>query len=146
LLQRFTAEDVDKILFSDEKLFIIQAVSNRQIDRILEPWITDVTDDMLIVPHSQHPLSVMVWAGMSANSRTNLAFAPEGVKMSSAMYGNLILDPSVKHAGQTMLASQVWTFQQDGVPAHSSNIYQAWLHREIPNVITKDQWPSSSPT
>ncbi|CAG0889389.1 unnamed protein product [Darwinula stevensoni] len=54
LLQRFTFDDVDKILFSDEKLFTIQATSNRQNDRILAPRISDVSDEMLIMPHSQH--------------------------------------------------------------------------------------------
>jgi hypothetical protein len=38
-----------------------------------------------------------------------------------------------------------WTFQQDGAPAHKSNITQRWLQNHFPDVITRDQWPAASP-
>ena len=82
---------------------------------------------------------------MSANRRTNLVYVPEGVKINSTMYKDLILDPVAKHVGQTMFSNQAWAFQEDGAPAHTSNISQAWIHHEIPDFITKDQWPPSSP-
>jgi hypothetical protein len=136
---------VDQILFSDEKLFTVEAVSNRQNDRILAPRVSDISDDILVVPHSQHPQAVMVWAGVSANSHTDLVFVPPGVKINSQTYRQLILDPVVKHAGQTIFNNQHWTFQQDGAPAHTSKASQDWLRREIPNFISKDEWPPSSP-
>ena len=42
------------------------------------------------------PQSVMAWAGISAKGRTPLIFVPVGVKIHSAMYQKLILDPVVK--------------------------------------------------
>jgi hypothetical protein len=145
MLQRFAPHDVEKILFTDEKIFTIEAVSNHQNDRILAPRVSDISDDLRIISHTQHPQSVMVWAGVSAQGRTNLVFVPQGVKINSSIYRDLILDPVVKQVGQTIFNSQVWTFQQDAAPAHTSNVSQAWLNSEIPDFISKDQWPPSSP-
>jgi len=38
-----------------------------------------------------------------------------------------------------------WTFQQDGAPSHASGETQRWLQGHFPDVITKLQWPASSP-
>jgi len=145
LLQQFTDVDVDNIMFTDEKLFTIEASSNQQNDRILATQVSAILDDMRIVAHTQCPKSVMVWAGVSARCRTKLIFVSEGVKINSAIYRDLILEPVVKQAGHTMFENQHWTFQQDGAPAHRSNVTQTWLKDNIPSFITREQWPPNSP-
>ena len=145
LLLRFADADVEKILFTDEKIFTIEAVSNRQNDRIIAPRVSDISNEVRIVSHTQHPQSVMVWAGVSANSRTDLVFVPEGVKMNSTTYRDLILEPIVKRVSGSLFEYQPWTFQQDGAPSHTSKITQEWLSREIPDFISKEEWPPSSP-
>ena len=67
----------------------------------------------------QKPASVMVWGGISANSRTNLIVVPTGVKINSKTYRELILDTEVKGFGRKNPGNTSWTFQQDGAPAHT---------------------------
>ncbi|KAI6658755.1 hypothetical protein LOD99_15078 [Oopsacas minuta] len=38
-----------------------------------------------------------------------------------------------------------FVFQQDGAPAHTSNVTQTWLQSNIPCFIEKEQWPPYSP-
>ena len=145
MLQRFTQSETENILFSYEKIFTIEAVSNRQNDRILAPNVGSIADEVRIIPHSRRPKSVMVWAGISTHGRTKLIFVPDGVKINSQTYQDLILEPVVKKAGQSMFHGGSWTFQQDSAPAHSSKATQAWLRGNIPDFISKDEWPPCSP-
>ena len=86
LLSRAAESVVDKILFSDEKLFTIEEVSNSQNDRIVSTSVKDIPEEVRFIPKCQKPASVMVWGGISANSRTNLIFVPSGVKINSKTY------------------------------------------------------------
>ena len=87
----------------------------------------------------------MVWAGISAVGRTPLIFVPSGVKINSITYCNLILEPVVKNLSENMFNGESFIFQQDGAPAHTSNVTQTWLHKNIPQFIEKEQWPPYSP-
>ena len=66
------------------------------------------------VPRLQKPLSVMVWAGISASGRTPLVFVPSGVKINISTYRELILEPVVKNLEQTVFNGKSFVFQQDG--------------------------------
>ncbi|KAI6653979.1 hypothetical protein LOD99_3155 [Oopsacas minuta] len=87
----------------------------------------------------------MVWAGISAKGRTPLVFVPVGVKINSSTYQKLILEPVVKDLSKTMFNKEPFLFQQDGAPVHTSNISQNRLRENIPDFITKEEWPPSSP-
>ena len=69
----------------------------------------------------------MVWAGISAIGGTPLVFVPEGVKINSKTYQELILDPVGKDLSHTVFSGKHFLFQQDGAPAHTSNSTQSWL-------------------
>ena len=56
--------DMDKIIFSDEKLFTVEAICNRQNDRVLAKSFADVPDSRRVFI-CQKPLFVMVWAAIS---------------------------------------------------------------------------------
>ncbi|KAI6647742.1 hypothetical protein LOD99_8583 [Oopsacas minuta] len=111
LLSRASQSVVNKILFSDEKLFTIQEVSNPQNDRITSSSVQDIPEQLRFIPRSQKPASVMVWGGISTNSRTNLIFVPSGVKINSKTYRELILDAKVKGLGCKNFGNTSWTFQ-----------------------------------
>ena len=64
LLRRVAGQKWKKILFTDEKLFTIEAAHNHQNDRI---WSKNSPGSSAIIGHSQHPQSVMKWAGICAN-------------------------------------------------------------------------------
>ena len=38
-----------------------------------------------------------------------------------------------------------YVFQQDGAPAHTSKVTQAWLSQNLPNFWRKEVWPPRSP-
>ena len=50
---------------------------------------------------------------MSANCRTHLIFVPQGVKIDSKAYRELILESEVKHAGSKLFKNEDWIFQQE---------------------------------
>ncbi|KAI6659393.1 hypothetical protein LOD99_10839 [Oopsacas minuta] len=45
----------------------------------------------------------------------------------------------------TMFNNRPFLFQQDGAPAHTAKVNQQWLRNNIPNIISKEEWPPSSP-
>ena len=118
------ATPLENIIFSDEKLFTIEEATNKENDRILAPTYSSITEKHLYVKRTQKPQSVMVWAGISAKGRTPLVFVPVGIKINSSTYQKLILEPVVKDLSKTMFNKESFLFQQDGAPAHTSNISQ----------------------
>ncbi|KAI6660612.1 hypothetical protein LOD99_10389 [Oopsacas minuta] len=145
LLTRLEIENLDRFLFSDEKLFSIEQATNKQNDTILAPNSSSIPEDVLYVARTQKPRSIMVWTGISANGRTPLIFIPEGVKINAATYRQLILEPVIKHSSRNIFRNQPFVFQQDGAPAHTANITQKWLHENISGFLSKEEWPPSSP-
>ena len=145
LLTRFANQGLEKVLFSDEKLFTVEEASNRQNDRILSTSASAILEEHKFVQRVQKPSSVMVWGGVSAIGRTSLVFIPMGVKINAVTYQNLVLEPVVKDLGVNMFGNQPFLFQQDGAPAHTANSTQEWLRIEIPDFIAKEEWPPSSP-
>ena len=68
-----TAED----FFTDVKLFTVQAICNRQNDRILATSTGDVPDSVRWVFRRQKPSSVVVWAAISKTWKSPLIFVPQ---------------------------------------------------------------------
>ena len=145
LLSRFATHGLDQVLFSDEKLFTIEEVSNSQNDRILSSSSSTIPEKYRYVQRTQKPLSVMVWAGISSVGRTPLVFVPSGVKINAATYKELVLEPILEDLGEKMFNNQPFVFQQDGAPAHTARTTQQWLQNNIPHFISKEEWPPSSP-
>ena len=56
--------DTSKIIFSDEKLFTVKAICNRQNNRVLAKSSADISDSMRSIFRRQKPSSVMVWAAI----------------------------------------------------------------------------------
>ena len=133
------------VLFSDEKFFTVEAVLNRQNHRIITPSVSATPMHLWNVERVQKSSSVMVWAGVSADYRTDLVFVPSGVKINKEEYQNRILESVLKPFGHSKFKNQHWTFQQDGAPAHTAKTVQEWCKREIPDFISKDDWPPCSP-
>ncbi|KAI6654598.1 hypothetical protein LOD99_994 [Oopsacas minuta] len=44
-----------------------------------------------------------------------------------------------------MFNNRPFLFQQDGAPAHTAKVNQQWLRNNIPDFISKEEWPPSSP-
>ena len=93
---------LEKVVFSDEKLFTVEEALNKQNDRILSRTVSSIPEEYRLVKRVQKPSSVMVWAGISAEGRTPLVFVPSGVKINANTYKELILEPVVKKLAETM--------------------------------------------
>ena len=92
LMRRVAGQKWEKILFTDEKLFTVEASHNHQNDRI---WSANSPGSSAIISHSQHPQSVMVWGGICASGKTPLIFVAEGVKINAETYQRDILESVV---------------------------------------------------
>ncbi|KAI6650797.1 hypothetical protein LOD99_7848 [Oopsacas minuta] len=138
-LGRYAVENLEKILFSDEKIFTIQEATNVQNDSILASSPSKVDEKFRYVSRIQNPKSVMDWARVSKMGRTPLVFVPQGSRNG---YGTSIEEYRPRHVWRYSIC-----FQQDGVPAHTSNVTQSWftLHDNFPGFITKEEWPPYSP-
>ena len=79
-------------------------------DRILPPTIKEVPENLRFIPRYQNPAYSMVWAGIPADSRTDLIFVPAGAKINAITYQELILNPEVKHAGSNILRRSIHQF------------------------------------
>ena len=72
-------------------------------------------------------------------------FHPTGRKVNAVKYQELVLNPIVRGLGKTMFNYRPFLFQQDGAPAQTAKVNQEWLRKNIPDFISKEEWPPSSP-
>ena len=145
MLSRFTNGRHKQILFSDEKLFTVQQVLNKQNHRILATDKSTLPESTFRVSRTQKPASVMVWAGVTATGRTPLIFIPQGVKINQSVYRESILENVLKPWAQSHFGNDLWIFQQDSAPAHKAKSTQKWCKTNFPGVISSEEWPPCSP-
>lgn len=137
--------ELENLVFSDEKLFTIEQVVNKQNDRV---YLTDrcsINRKHLRAYRTQKPASVMVWAGIAKNGRTPLVFVPQGVKIDAKIYQRLVLNKCLKPWADKQFGNSRFVFQQDSAPAHKAKTTQAWLQRHVPAFISSQLWPPFSP-
>ena len=145
LLRRHDIRNISHVLFSDEKIFTIEEAHNPQNVRIYAPDRQSIPRSKKQVFRTQHPASVMVWAGVSCQGKTNLIFIPQGTKVNAAVYKNTILEAEVKELGSRMFGNEHWVFQQDSAPSHKAKSTQQWLSENVPAFISTSEWPATSP-
>lgn len=133
-----------EIIFSDEKLFTIEAQFNNQNDRVYAKSSADIKDSVRTVYRRQKPSSLMVWAAISKTWKSPLIFVEQGVKINSDRYINDILVPALEEM-KKHFKDHPFTFQQDGAPSHTSRKTQDWCSRQFPRFWSKEMWPPSSP-
>ena len=145
LLQRCDFGDVERIVFSDETLFVIEEHLNAQNDRVYAAAFEAISERVRTVQRFQKPGSVMVWGAVSSRGKFPLVFVESGVKVNAAYYREAILEGCLKAEAQRVFGLGQWTFQQDSAPAHKAKIVQDWCRAQIPDFISSSEWPPSSP-
>ena len=144
LLQCLADYTQPTVLWTDEKLFTVQAVHNAQNDRVWRQSINKIPEKHRISFQRQKPSSVMVWAGVtSSGHKTPLVFIQEGVKINQHIYLSLLKDtvvPWEKTFGDASV-----TLQQDGATSHSVKTVQAFCKQHFKGFWLKELWPPSSP-
>ena len=136
--------DTNEIIFSDEKLFTVESIFNRQNDRVLAKSSADIPDSTRSVFRRQKPSSVMVWAAISKTWKSPIIFVPQGAKVNTNAYIETILTPALQ-AVKKHFKDKPFIFQQDGAPSHTSKKTQKWCQDDFPGFWSKEVWPPSSP-
>lgn len=145
MLKRHEAGTLRNLVFSDEKLFTVEAAFNHQNDRILAKSMNAIPESMKKVRRSQKPASVMVWAAVSSEGRSPLVFIDKGVKINKEVYVKEILEGALVPWTNSLYSDGDWTFQQDGATSHTANITQRWCKDHCPRFLPKEEWPPCSP-
>ena len=81
----------DEIIFSDEKLFVLEQTFNVQNDRLWSVDIQSIPSEKKNVPRFQNASAVMVWAAISKRGKFPLIFIERGVKINANYYLEEIL-------------------------------------------------------
>ena len=135
------------ILFTDEKVFTVDAVSTSRNNRYISS--KDASEVPNNIKHSfktKHPAGVMTFGLVASDGKKMpLVFIKNGQKIDSREYIR-ILEKKVKPWIKSNYSPDVKVvFQQDGAPAHTAKKTQEWLKENIPNFWSKDIWPPNSP-
>ena len=142
LFFRLETGKLPNLVFSDEKKFDVQHHVNPQNDRI---WSRDGEVGLQRVTRAQGAASVMVWAAVTESGRSPLVFVEQGVKLNQENYRNDILVGSLLPWAKDHFKKRPWTFEQDSAPSHGAKKTQDWLSANVPNFISKEEWPPSTP-
>lgn len=134
-----------EILFTDEKLFVLQETYNPQNDRFYSATFQECPTSIKSVQRFQNHTSVMVWGAVSKKGRLPLLFIDKGVKINKEYYLESVLKDHMMKYIPELYENQEFVFQQDSAPSHGSKIVQTWLNANLPNFIRKEDWPATSP-
>ncbi len=109
-----------KLVFSDGKLSTVQMKFNPQNDRIYAASKENIPPEVRTAYRNQKPASVMIWAAVTEGcSKSRLVIVDRGVKINSKVYQRF-LKTSLLPWATDKFGKEVWTYQEDGAPCHSS--------------------------
>ena len=130
--------------FSDEKKFVVDRCINRQTDR----WLARDPDDVPVVMKTKNPSSVMCLAVISsAGDVMPPHFFRAKETVTKEVYLAVLKEKLVPWMVEVS-AREPFVFQQNGAPAHTSNLVQDWLRENLTrqgSFWPKEFWPPSSP-
>lgn len=132
------------LIWSDEKMFTVEAVTNKQNDRVYAHSPGDLSVNVRSHLRRQKPTSVMVWAAVASDGRKSpLVVIDEGVKVNSQVYLNMLKEKVLPWLTESF--GNDYIFTQDGAPAHTANVTQKWCKDNFKGFWDKTLWPPSSP-
>uniref|UniRef100_A0A8R1I1H3 G_PROTEIN_RECEP_F1_2 domain-containing protein n=1 Tax=Caenorhabditis japonica TaxID=281687 RepID=A0A8R1I1H3_CAEJA len=132
-------------VFSDEKLFTVEAEFNSQNHRVLAKDLQKAFDKGKTVHRVSHPAKVMVFGAICSTGKCPLVFVEKDLKITKEYYVKEILEKQLLPWAQQHFNGQHWICQQDGAPPHTAKYTQDWCKAHLPAFIEKDRWPASSP-
>lgn len=104
---------LQRVLFTDEKLFTVQPHLNCQNHRQLLRKGQQKTRLAKTIGHSHFPSSVMVWAGISAAGKTPLVFIDRNVKINAISYQQSVLQDVLQPWALQNFGENGFMLQQD---------------------------------
>lgn len=145
LLSWHARQNLDKIIFSDEKLFSVEESYNSQNVRVYASSFEDIPEELRTVQRFQNEKKVMIWCGVSKKGKLPLVFIEPGTKIDAKYYKENVLEKVLKPEAEKLYGKDDWVFQQDSAPAHKSKLAQNWCRDNLPDFIPTTLWPPSSP-
>ena len=138
----FRKSDTLKFVFSDEKIFAVDGVYNRQNDRVWAVSRRAADEQGAVRRMSKFPGKIMIWLAVCTKGVSRVVFLENG-KVDHNKYIDEVL-PVVRKFGNRHFGND-WTFQQDGATAHTDKKTQKWCAEELPAFLEKADWPANSP-
>ena len=135
LHRRWTQDDWENVIFSDESRFYLEGhdsrlrVYRRRNERFVPACISQAADKR----------SVMVWGAISATGKSQLVIVPGNLTANvyiNNVLGNHLFPFLQQHNGNPV-------FQHDNAPAHRAHVTRNYLAANNVNVMTP--WPALSP-
>jgi inhibitor of nuclear factor kappa-B kinase subunit alpha len=143
--QRLAAFDPNSVVFSDEKIFVLEEQFNSQNRRVYSTNIKLIDPEKLYVGGSQKPAGIMVFTAISGSGVCELRFIDPGTKVNKNYYQDVVLHQTVLPWAQRIFPNRPWIFQQDGATSHTANSTQAFCRIHFHDFLTKTEWPAASP-
>ena len=146
LLRRFNDNDVERIVFYDEKDFTLERPINRRNNRVCSVGgrKRDISPERLFHEKNKFSKKVMVCAAASsAGVSRAVVIDPSKVKVNSVKYQCVLkqLLPSVR----ALYPGNDWIWLQDSAPSHRSKSTQMFLEQNTPSFVRAQDWPPDSP-
>ena len=128
-------------VFVDEKKFVVDEVANRQNTRVIA---SDPSEGPPVM-QSKNPASVMIFAAVASDGKVIPPhFIEEGLRINTAEYLKILKDVLMPWIRRNYDPFKVMLVQ-DSAPAHGAKKVQDFLKENLPLMVPKDIWPSSSP-
>lgn len=147
LLGRFNDRTVQRIFFTDEKLFTVSPVIVPQNDRVYSTALLKrhVRHRSLVKHRCHFSHSVMVAVGISMKGKSRVIFLPNGQTITAQYYCDNMLSTIFLPDCHRIFNNWQFTFQQDSASAHRAQRTIAFLRQNVPDFISPDEWPPKSP-
>ena len=133
-------------IFSDEKLFVIDAKFHRQNDRYLSNRPVKMVDPSIKFNSvCKNPVKVMVLGIVGSDGKKcPIIFIDQDVRINSQIYQDLLAEHFLPWVRENYSPGE-YVFQQDGATCHTAKATAAFLKREGVEFWDKDMWPPASP-
>ena len=145
MLRYCSGDTVNRVLFTDEKVFNLDEKLNSQNHRQILRKGSYRSPKLKTADRSHFPSSVMVWGGICATGKTPLVFVEKGVKINAKVYQETILKDVLEPWASEFFRGADWCLQQDWAPAHGAKSTLRLCEELFPRFWNKDVWPSNSP-
>lgn len=145
LLDKFSHNDVKRIVFTDEKDFSLEVPINKKNNVVYGTKKSDIPLSRLYHEENRFSKKVMVSAGVSWNGKTSIHFIDTNTaKVNADRYLGLLENDLLPDCRELHRRGN-FIFQQDGATSHTANKTQRFLLTENINFIKKNEWPPMSP-
>ena len=129
------AHELSNLVFSDESRF------ERGPDNKWRRIKRGCWSDSCFIEKRKFPTGVMVWGAIGEGFRSRLMRCSKGVGTSE--YTEIVAESGLISGLNGLHGPGMWTFQQDGAPAHTSA--GAWRFFDAERIRVLPGWPPNSP-